>query len=88
MHITSNNIHYLLGVALCFAITTSASGTTPVNVKTVSYKDTAYYPEHNTAAEVIAKHDSKVSAEASATVVSVNHDTGDKVNAGGHCHLS
>ena len=71
-----------MGLALCFAITTSASGTTPVNVKTVSYKDAAYYPEHNTAAEVIAKHDSKVSAEASATVVSVNHDTGDKVNQG------
>ena len=72
----------MLSVALCFAITTSAAYASPVNVKTVSYKDAAYYPEHNTAAEVIAKHDSKVSAEASATVVSVNHDTGDRVNQG------
>ena len=72
----------MLGVALCFAITTPASYASPVNVKTVSYKDAAYYPEHNTAAEVIARHDSKVSAEASATVVSVNHDTGDRVSQG------
>lgn len=71
-----------MSVALCFSITTSAAYASPVNVKTVSYKDAAYYPEHNTAAEVIAKHDSKVSAEASATVVSVNHDTGDRVNQG------
>ncbi len=82
MHISSKNIRYMLGMALCFAITTSASGATPVNVKTVSYKDAAYYPEHNTAAEVIARYDSKVSAELSATVVSVNHDTGDRVNQG------
>jgi len=72
----------MLGVTLCFTIITSASGASPVNVKTVSYRDAAYYPEHNTAAEVIAKHDSKVSAEISATVVSVNHDTGDRVNQG------
>ena len=72
----------MLSLALCFAITTSVSVASPVNVKTVSYKDAAYYPEHNTAAEVIAKHDSKVSAEASATVVSVNHDTGDRVKQG------
>lgn len=69
-------------MALCFTITTSATSASPVNVKTLSYKDVAYNPEHNTAAEVIAKHDSKVSAEISATVVSVNHDTGDKVNQG------
>jgi len=53
-----------------------------VNVKTFIYKDAAYYPEHSTAAEVIAKHDSKVSAEISATVVSVNHDTGDNISQG------
>ena len=82
MHITSKNIRYMLNVVLCFAITTSTSYASPVNVKTVSYKDAAYYPRHNTAAEVIAKHDSKVSAEASAAVVSVNHDTGDRVNQG------
>ena len=79
---SSKYIHYTLYAALCFAIATSASGASPVNVKTVSYKDTAYYPEHNTAAEVIAEHDSQISAEASATVVSVNHDTGDRVNQG------
>ena len=82
MHTTSNNNHYLFSLALCFAITTSASYASPVNVKTLSYKDAAYYPDHNTAAEVIAEHDSKVSAEVSATVISVNHDTGDKVNQG------
>jgi RND family efflux transporter MFP subunit len=70
------------GVALCFTMAASASGASPVNVKTVSYKDTAYYPEHNTAAEVIAKYDSNISAELTATVVSVNHDTGDRVSQG------
>ena len=82
MHITSNKLRYMLGVALCFTITTSASGASPINVKTISYRDAAYYPQHSTAAEVIARHDSKVSAEVSATVVSVNHDTGDRVNQG------
>lgn len=82
MPVTSKNFRYMLGVALCFSIAGPASGASPVNVKTVSYKDAAYYPEHNTAAEVIARYDSKVSAEISATVVSVNHDTGDRVNQG------
>jgi RND family efflux transporter MFP subunit len=72
----------MLGALLCLAITTSASNATPVNVKTISYTDAAFYPEHSTAAEVIAKFDSKISAEVSATVVSVNHDTGDRVNQG------
>ena len=67
---------------LCFAPTAFAANTSPVNVKTVLYKDAAYYPEHNTAAEVIARHDSKLSAEISASVVNVNHDTGDRVNRG------
>jgi RND family efflux transporter MFP subunit len=80
--IISKNLPYLLSVMLCFATSTFAADTSPVNVKTVSYKGTAYYPQHSTAAEVIAKHDSKVSAEISATVVSVKHDTGDKVNQG------
>jgi RND family efflux transporter MFP subunit len=79
---SSKHIHYLPSVVLCFAITTSVSVASPVNVKTITYKDAAYYPEHNTAAEVIAKHDSKVSAETSATVVSVNYDTGDRVSQG------
>lgn len=54
----------------------------PVNVKTVTYSDVAYYPEHSTAAEVIARHDSTVSAEISATVTGIDHDTGDRVNQG------
>ena len=54
----------------------------PVNVKTVRYADVAYQPVHTTAAEVIARHDSKISAEISAVVLDVKHDTGDKVNAG------
>ncbi len=82
MHIISKNLPYLLSVMLCFATTAFSASASPVNVKTITYTDAAYYPEHNTAAEVIAKHDSKVSAEISATVVSVNHDTGDKVNQG------
>lgn len=57
-----------------------AAGTAPVKVKTVSYQDVAYYPVHTTAAEVIAKHDSKVSAEISAAVTAIRHDTGDKVS--------
>ena len=73
---------YLLSAMLCFATTAFAANTPPVNVKTITYRDAAYYPQHNTAAEVIAKHDSKISAEISATVVSVNHDTGNRVNQG------
>ena len=80
MHISTNILYCSLSVMLCFASASFAAGTSPVNVKTVTYQDAAYYPEHNTAAEVIAKHNSKVSAEISATVVSVNHDTGDKVS--------
>jgi len=82
LHIKSKSIPYLLSTILCFTTTAFAADTSPVNVKTVTYKDAAYYPEHNTAAEVIAKHDSKISAEIAATVVSVNHDTGDRVNQG------
>ena len=82
MHISTNIFCCLSSVVLCFATATYAESTAPVKVKTVFYKDAAYYPEHNTAAEVIARHSSKVSAEISATVVSVNHDTGDKVNQG------
>jgi len=82
VHISTNIFYCLLSVALCFATASFAEGTAPVKVKTVSYRNAAYYPEHNTAAEVIARHYSKVSAEISATVVSVNHDTGDKVNQG------
>ena len=82
LHIKPISLPYMLCAMLCFATTAFAANTSPVNVKTVSYKDAADYPQHNTAAEIIAKHDSKVSAEISATVVSVNHDTGDRVNQG------
>jgi len=80
LHINSKSLTCLLSATLCFATTAFAANTSAVNVKTVTYRDAAYYPEHSTAAEVIAKHNSKVSAEISATVVSVNHDTGDRVN--------
>jgi RND family efflux transporter MFP subunit len=66
----------------CYSTVSLAANTSAVNVKTVLYKDVAYYPEHSTAAEVIARHDSKVSTEISAVVVNVNHDTGDWVNEG------
>jgi len=82
LHIKSKSLPYLLSATLCFATTSFAENISAVNVKTITYKDAAYYPQHSTAAEVIAKHDSKISAEISATVVSVNHDTGDKVNQG------
>ena len=82
MQIESKHFYCLLCVMLYLTTAASIANASPVNVKTVKYIDAAYYPEHNTAAEVIAKHDSKVSAEASATVVNVNHDTGDKVNQG------
>ena len=77
-----NNFHYLLGLLLCCPATTIAADTSPVKVKTVSYEAVAYYPEHKTAAEVIARHDSKISAEISAVVLEVNHDTGDRVMEG------
>lgn len=80
--VTNRNFKCLLGTLLCYTATAFAAGTPAINVKTVSYKDVAFYPEHNTAAEVIARHDSKVSAEISAVVLDVNHDTGDRVNAG------
>ncbi|MBT8127526.1 MAG: efflux RND transporter periplasmic adaptor subunit [Gammaproteobacteria bacterium] len=66
---------------LCIVITSYHVAADPVSVKTVRFSDVAYYPEHNTAAEVIARHDSEISAEITAVVVDVNHDTGDKVSA-------
>jgi RND family efflux transporter MFP subunit len=82
LHNITQNLLCLAGILLCLATTASAENATPVNVKTVSYEEVAYYPEHNTAAEVIARHDSKISAEISAVVVSINHDTGDEVSQG------
>jgi RND family efflux transporter MFP subunit len=83
---TTMHIRYLpgvlLGVLLCLPAAVFAADDAPVNVKTVSYNEVAYYPTHNTAAEVIARHDSQISAEISAVVVSINHDTGDKVSQG------
>ena len=70
-----------IGLLLCICHSGFASSAAPVNVKTVRYADVAYQPEHTTAAEVIAKHNSTVSAEISAAVVNVNHDTGDRVYA-------
>jgi RND family efflux transporter MFP subunit len=67
---------------LCLSTAAVAADTPPVNVKTVSYKEAAYYPEHSTAAEVIARHDSMISAEISAVVIDIVHDTGDKVSQG------
>ena len=54
----------------------------PVRVQTVRYDDVAYYPEHSTAAEVIASNDSTLSAEIAATVEQIAHDTGERVDAG------
>jgi RND family efflux transporter MFP subunit len=76
------NSHFLPGVLLCLSTVAIAANETPVNVKTVSYQDVAYYPQHNTAAEVIARHDSKISAEISAVVTDIIHDTGDQVSEG------
>ncbi|MGD2052732.1 MAG: efflux RND transporter periplasmic adaptor subunit [Gammaproteobacteria bacterium] len=73
---------FLPGVMLCISTVAIAADETPVNVKTVSYKEVAFYPEHSTAAEVIARHDSKISAEISAVVDDIIHDTGDRVNEG------
>lgn len=72
---------WLTSLLMCSAATAFASGEA-INVKTVRYGDVAYYPQHSTAAEVIARHDSRVSAEIAAVVVNVNQDTGDRVNAG------
>ncbi len=69
-----------LCAALCICTAALAADALPVNVRTVSFKDIAYYPEHSTAAEVIARHDSRVSAEIAAVVLEVRHDTGDRVN--------
>jgi RND family efflux transporter MFP subunit len=69
-------------VLLCCTTAAYAADAPPVNVKTVSYEDIAYYPEHNTAAEVIARHDSSISAEIAAVVLDVNHDTGEQVSEG------
>lgn len=82
MSIPSNIAPFLISVLLGFSSAAVAAEPSPVNVKTVSYRDVAYYPEHNTAAEVIARHDSKVAAEISAVVLNVIHDTGDRVNEG------
>jgi RND family efflux transporter MFP subunit len=71
-----------LVMLLSVTITSYRVTADPVSVKTVRFSDVAYYPEHTTAAEVIARHDSEVSAEIAAVVVDVNHDTGDKVSAG------
>jgi len=82
VHNIFNRACALLSMMLCFMTAAFTANASPANVKTVLYKDVAYFPEHNTAAEVIARHDSKVSAEIAAVVFKVNHDTGDKVNAG------
>ena len=82
MRASSYKLPGLLTVLLCAAAAASAQRPPAVNVNTVNYRDVAFYPEHRTAAEVIARHDSAVSAELSAVVVAVNRDTGDSVNAG------
>jgi len=65
-----------------FATDSTAWKKEPVRVKTVRYRDVAYYPEHSTAAEVIASNDSTLSAEITATVKNIAHDTGERVDAG------
>lgn len=77
-----HSFYALLSMVLCASTASFAADTPAVNVKTVLYEAAAYYPEHSTAAEIIARHDSKISAEISASVVDVDHDTGDKVTAG------
>jgi len=67
---------------LLWVTTACFAADTAVNVRTIRYADAAYYPEHSTAAEVIARHDSEISAEIAAVVLDVIHDTGDRVNAG------
>ena len=82
MHIASRCRCALLCLLLCFSTPVFTADAPAVSVKTVAYEDVAYYPEHSTAAEVIARHDSKVSAEIAAVVIAIDHDTGDKVAAG------
>jgi RND family efflux transporter MFP subunit len=65
-----------------FAADSEAGRGEPVRVETVRYGDAAYYPEHSTAAEVIASNDSTLSAEIAATVENIAHDTGERVDAG------
>jgi RND family efflux transporter MFP subunit len=76
------SIRYLPAIAGCLALAAFDAGAAAVNVKTATYADLAYYPEHATAAEVIARYDSKVSAEITAIVSAIDHDTGDRVNQG------
>ena len=78
----SHNFLSLACALLCCTTAAIAADAPAVNVKTVSYRDVAYYPEHNTAAEVIARHDSSISAEIAAVVLAVNHDTGEQVSEG------
>ena len=75
-------IRYYPVMAACLALAVFDAGAAAVNVRTATYAELAYYPEHSTAAEVIARYDSKVSAEITATVTAIDHDTGDRVNAG------
>lgn len=82
MPATPYNFLSLACALLCCTTAALAADVPPVNVKTASYKDIAYYPEHNTAAEVIARHDSQVSAEIAAIVLAVNHDTGERISQG------
>ena len=72
----------LIAVLLYVVFASCRVAADPVSVKTVRFGDIAYYPEHNTAAEVIARHDSAISAEIAAVVIDVIHDTGDYVSAG------
>ena len=75
-------IRYLPVMAGCLFLAVYDTAAAAVTVKTATYAELAFYPEHATAAEVIARYDSKVSAEISATVTAIDHDTGDRVNAG------
>jgi multidrug efflux pump subunit AcrB len=47
----------------CLALAIFDVGAAAINVKTATCAEPAYYPEHATAAEVIARHDSRISAE-------------------------
>ena len=79
---TSKSQRYFFSVILYVIGGILTANASPVNVRTASYKDVAYYPEHSTAAEVIARHDSKISTEIAAVIININHDTGDRVNQG------
>ena len=70
------SIPYSPLIAGCLVLAVFDAGAAAVTVKTTSYAELAYYPEHATAAEVIARYDSKVSAEITATVTAIDHDTG------------